>query len=119
MEISMKPSSLTAGVFALAMLQAHTLFAQGPKGFSGTAEEFESKLGYQTGTITLRGGMATLRLPKSFRFIGQEGTRRLLTEAWNNPPGAADDALGMLIPTAVSPLARGGWGIVIEYEEEG
>src|SRR4029453_12184709 len=61
----------------------------------------------------------TLRLPKSFRFIGTEGSRRLLTEAWGNPPGAADGVLGMLLPTAVSPLSPKGWGIVVEYEEEG
>jgi uncharacterized membrane-anchored protein len=42
-----------------------------------------------------------------------------LTEGWGNPPGAANRVLGMLIPTAASPLASDGWGIVITYEEEG
>jgi uncharacterized membrane-anchored protein len=84
-----------------------------------TAEEFEAKLGYRTGTISLPGGMATIRLPKSFRFLGEEGSRRLLTEGWGNPPDSAEGVLGMLVPARVSPLAREGWGIVITYEEDG
>jgi uncharacterized membrane-anchored protein len=95
------------------------LAAQGSKGLPVTAEEFEAKLGYRTGTISLPGGMATIRLPKSFRFLGQEGSRRLLTEGWGNPPEAAEGVLGMLIPAGISPLARDGWGIVITFEEDG
>ena len=63
--------------------------------------------------------MATIRLPESFRFIGPEGSRRLLTEAWGNPEGSADEVLGMLIPANVSPLTKAGWGIVITYDEDG
>lgn len=110
--------SVFSAVFVGAVLCASgVLMAQGR--FSGTPEEFEAKLGYQTGTVTVGRGLATLHLPKSFRFIGPEGTRRLLTEAWHNPPGAVDGVLGMLIPTEASPLSSEGWGIVIEYEEEG
>ncbi|HEX5110286.1 MAG TPA: DUF2167 domain-containing protein [Vicinamibacterales bacterium] len=103
-------------------LAASVVHAQGPS--ESTQEEsakeaFEARLGYQTGTVTLKGGMATIRLPESFRFIGPEGSRRLLTEAWGNPPGSADDVLGMLIPSEVSPLSDEGWGVVITYDEDG
>ena len=81
-------------------------------------EEFEAKLGYQTGTVTVNGGMATMTLPPAFRFIDHEGAARLL-ERWGNPPEAASGVLGMLIPAAVSPLAKDGWGIVITYDEDG
>ena len=93
------------------------LAAQEPQGLSSTPEEFEAKLGYETGTVTLQGGMATIRLPDSFRFIGPEGSRRLLTDAWGNPEGSADDVLGMLIPSNASPLSKEGWGIVITYDD--
>jgi uncharacterized membrane-anchored protein len=113
-------SRLSAGAaVTLVVLSTLSLQAQGSRNVDVSAEEFEAKLGYQAGTVSLRGGMATLRLPESFRFIGPEGSRRLLTEAWGNPPAAANRVLGMLIPTATSPLARDGWGIVITYEEEG
>jgi len=93
--------------------------AQEPKGGQITAEEFEAKLGYQTGTVSLPGGMATITLPPSFRFISAQGSRRLLTEAWGNPPGAAEGVLGMLIPTSLSPLTKEGWGVVITYDQDG
>ena len=104
-------------------LTVGVVHAQGPS-VSSTEEDsakeaFEARLGYQTGTVTLKGGMATIRLPESFRFIGPEGSRLLLTDGWGNPPGAADDVLGMLIPSASSPLSDEGWGVVITYDEDG
>ena len=110
---------VTASVLAVGVGSAVPSDAQEPKGRTTTREEFEAKLGYRTGTIALPGGMATLRLPESFRYLGPEGAKRLLTEGWGNPPGAADGILGMLIPSASSPLTEEGWGIVIEYEEDG
>ena len=103
-------------VFAVAVASIH---AQGPRGLSSTPEEFEAKLGYQTGTVTLKSGLATIRLPESFRFIGPDGSRRLLVEAWGNPPAAAEDVLGMLIPSGASPLSEAGWGIIITFDEDG
>ena len=100
-------------VLALVGLVTSHPFAQGSK------EEFEAKLGYRTGTIDVGDGLATLKLPSSFRFVGPEGSRRLLVEAWGNPAGAADDVLGMLIPADVSPLADEGWGIVMTFDQDG
>ena len=62
----MKRSLFSAGFLACLLSAGVTLMAQGPKGFSGTPEEFEAKLGYQTGTVALIGGTATLHLPESF-----------------------------------------------------
>jgi uncharacterized membrane-anchored protein len=107
---------LSALGLLIAGLMPVRLDAGGPK---ETAEEFEAKLGYQTGTVTLSGGMATIRLPESFRFLHEEGSRRLLVEAWGNPPESAADVLGMLVPSKVSPLSKDGWGIVITYDEDG
>jgi uncharacterized membrane-anchored protein len=104
---------------AACVLLCGVLRAQGPQGLHNTAEEFEAKLGYQTGQITLGDGMATINLPASFRFIGPEGSKRLLVEGWGNPPRTAEGVLGMLIPTAASPLSKEGWGIAITYDEDG
>jgi uncharacterized membrane-anchored protein len=101
------------------ILSSIPVSAQDPQGSATTREEFEAKLGYQTGTVTLPGGLATLRLPESFRFLAKEGSRRLLTQGWGNPPDAAEDVLGMMIPAAVSPLSPEGWGIVITFDEDG
>jgi uncharacterized membrane-anchored protein len=92
--------------------------AQGPAS-TATAEEFEAKLGYQTGTVTLKNGLATIRVPEAFRFIGPEGSRRLLVQGWSNPPESAAGVLGMLVPKDASPLSDDGWGIIITYEDDG
>jgi uncharacterized membrane-anchored protein len=93
--------------------------AQEPKGVATTAEEFEAKLGYQTGTVHLSGGMATITLPEEFRFLDVEGAKRLLVDAWGNPERSAEGVLGMMVPADVSPLEAGGWGIVITYDDDG
>ena len=82
-------------------------------------EKFEASLGYQTGTIKLPGGMATITLPESFRYIGPQSARRVLTELWGNPARAADGVLGMLVPADVSILAEESWGIVITFDDDG
>ncbi len=92
---------------------------EAPQAQKETAEEFEAKLGYQTGTVSIKNGLATIRLPNTFRFIGPEGSRRLLTEAWGNPKETAEGVLGMLIPSGVSPMSDEGWGIIITYDEDG
>lgn len=85
-----------------------------------TVEKFEASLGYQTGgTHALKDGLATLNLPGSFRFLGPEGSKRLLEDGWNNPKGSGDDVLGMLVPEGISPMSDSGWAVVITYDEEG
>ena len=103
----------------LSALAVARLSAQEPQGLSTTPEEFEAKLGFQTGTVTLSGGMATIALPESFRFLDAKGSKRLLTEGWGNPAGAAQGVLGMLVPADVSPLSEEGWGIVITFDDDG
>ena len=114
----MKRHEIVAALLPLVPLSGVAL-AQDSQGVRITAEEFEAKLGYQTGVVTLQGGIATINVPQSFRFIGPEGSRRLLTDAWRNPPAAAEGVLGMLIPAAISPLTDAGWGIVMSYDEDG
>ena len=85
----------------------------------GLPPDFEQRLGYQTGTVTIGDNLATIALPTTFRFIGPEGSRRLLTQAWGNPPEAAKGVLGMLVPADSSPLSPEGWGVIIDFEEDG
>jgi uncharacterized membrane-anchored protein len=92
-------------------------FAQNDSG--GLPPDFEQRLGYQTGTVPIGDDLATITLPESFRYIGADASRRLLVDAWGNPPGAADSVLGMLIPANASPLSSEGWGIIITFEEDG
>lgn len=81
-------------------------------------EAFERTLKYETGTIQLRGGLATLSLGTAFRYLNPDEAQRLLVDAWGNPPGGK--SLGMIIPVGTSPLhAKEGWGVIITYSEDG
>lgn len=82
-----------------------------------TAAEFENSLTYQKGEVVLPGGVATLKIPDSFRYLGPKDAERVLVEAWGNPEGAG--TLGMLFPADVSPVSEQSWGVVITYQEDG
>jgi uncharacterized membrane-anchored protein len=105
--------SFAAAALALTLASA-TIAAQD----SASLEEFESKLEYQTGSVQLSGGMATITLPESFRYLGERDSRKVL-QAWGNPPEAGAGVLGMLVPSDISPLSEEGWAIVITYDDDG
>ena len=81
------------------------------------AEHFERQLTYQTGDITLSGGLAVLKLGSDFRYLSPEDSNRLLVDGWGNPPGPPP--LGMIVPARVSPLADDGWAVIVTYAEDG
>lgn len=82
-----------------------------------TVEEFLATLKFQAGKIELPGGIASLNLPETFRYLAPADTEKLLTQGWGNPGGYS--TLGMILPTDVNPLGMEGWGVIITYEEDG
>ena len=103
-------------LLSLLALCSQAVFAQAaPQRLS--KEEFEASLKFQQGEVTLPQGIATLKIPASFRYLGPEDAQRILEQAWGNPKG--DGTLGMLFPADVSPLEEHGWGVVITYDEDG
>jgi uncharacterized membrane-anchored protein len=81
--------------------------------------QFEASLGFQHGKITLPGDFASLNLSPGFRFLTAADAKRVLVDAWGNPPEAAADVLGMVFPADGSPLAKDAWAVVITYEKDG
>ena len=71
----------------------------------------------KTGAIPLDSAKAVLNVPESFYFLGAEDSRKVLEEAWGNPPGAP--VLGMLFPADLTPFDGESWAVTIEYEEDG
>jgi uncharacterized membrane-anchored protein len=82
-----------------------------------TVEEFLASLKFQEGKIDLPGGIASLNLPATFRYLGPDDAEKVLTQGWGNPPG--HNTLGMILPAGVNPLGMNGWGVIITYEEDG
>jgi len=80
-------------------------------------EAFNASLKYQSGTVSLKNGLATLNLPAGYRYLDPDQAQRLLVEGWGNPPG--DKPLGMIVPAAINPMTDEGWGVIITYVEDG
>jgi uncharacterized membrane-anchored protein len=72
----------------------------------------------QTGQITLPAAKATLALGEDYYFLGADDARRVLTEAWGNPPSVVEGVLGMVFPAGKSPVDDT-WGAVITYVGDG
>lgn len=75
-------------------------------------------LKYQQGEIDLRGGLATLKVPPEFKFLGPDDTETVLVKLWGNPP-PAEKPLGLLMPAGVTPLSSNCWVVTIRYSEDG
>ena len=73
----------------------------------------------QAGSVALPGGLATLELTDTFRYLTPHDAKRLLEEGWGNPPNPEDSTLGMIVPASVDPLTREGWGVLITYNDDG
>ncbi|MGC5700610.1 DUF2167 domain-containing protein [Pseudomonas sp. NFXW11] len=82
-----------------------------------SAEQFLASLSPRHGNVKLPGDIASLELSKEFYYLNPKDTEKLLTEGWGNPPGFT--TLGMIVPSAVSPLAAEGWGVIISYKDDG
>ena len=85
--------------------------------FADSMAKLEAQLHYQQGRVTLRDGLARLDVPEGFRYIPPEETDLVLVHGWGNPPGTK--TLGMLFPADLSPFTPEGWGVVIQYDEDG
>ena len=53
-------------------------------------EQFLATLAPTSGRVTVGKDLATLNVPDSSRFIGPESSKRLLVDAWGNPPAVAE-----------------------------
>ena len=80
--------------------------------------ELVKNLKYQQGEIDLRGGLATLTVPKEFNFLGPDDAETVLVKLWGNPP-SDDKPLGLLIPAGMTPFSTNVWVVTIDYSEDG
>jgi len=77
-----------------------------------------NSLKYQQGDIDIKGGLATLKVPKEFKFLGPDDAETVLVKLWQNPP-STEKPLGMLMPADLTPLSSNSWAVTIDYTEEG
>ncbi|WP_422361452.1 DUF2167 domain-containing protein [Reichenbachiella sp.] len=84
--------------------------------YAKEAYRMDSLLNYQYGKIKLSDGLATLTLDSTFKYLNPTETKKILEEAWGNPP---QDNLGMIFPDSINPYMFDGWGVIVSYVEDG
>jgi uncharacterized membrane-anchored protein len=80
-------------------------------------EAFEKTITRRSGAVDIAAGHATLSVPAGYYFLDKADTKRVLEEAWGNPPDDAPE--GMLFPEEFSAVDFESWGVVLTYEESG
>ena len=74
-------------------------------------------LNYQKGEITLKGGLAKIRVPEEFRFLDSKDANTVLSRLWGNPPDST--TLGLIVPAKISVASEEAWAVIITYDEDG
>lgn len=73
-------------------------------------------LHYQTSGTVAIGSVASLEIPKGFKYLDGKQAEFVLHDLWGNP---SQESLGMLIPEDNSPYLPGCWVVDMTYEEDG
>lgn len=81
-------------------------------------QRLEGEVQGEKGDVHLAGPKVTLRLGETYQFYDQNEARRILIEAWGNPPAIADGVLGMIFPAERS-FMDDTWGAVVRYAADG
>jgi uncharacterized membrane-anchored protein len=79
---------------------------------------FEKSLHPTGGTVQVPGAHSSLNLGDQYYFLPAEEAKKLLVEAWGNPPDSVSDVLGMVFPKGRS-FYDGTWGAVVTYDDTG
>jgi uncharacterized membrane-anchored protein len=80
-------------------------------------DSIQKSFQWQTGTIELSNGIATIEVPKGFRYLNGDQSEMVLTEFWGNPSG--QNSLGMLFPISCGPLEDDCFAFNITYDAIG
>jgi uncharacterized membrane-anchored protein len=118
---SLRGMKMKAFLMALALCFALGTAAradQAPNLTEAQKDEIAKSLKYQTGTITLKNGLATIHLTDDFKFLGPEDSRKVLHDLSGNPDDP--EILGMIFPKKSSDDATASeWAVTIHYDEGG
>ncbi|HBF20848.1 MAG TPA: DUF2167 domain-containing protein [Cryomorphaceae bacterium] len=80
-------------------------------------DSVQQAIQYTSGKVDIGEGLATLNVPRGYKYIRPEQADFILVDVWGNPPGQS--SLGMVMPEASGPFDDSSYAIVISYSEEG
>ena len=83
-----------------------------------TLKQLEASLHPHYGQVAIPGAQARLNLGQDYYFLPAAEAKRVLNEAWGNPPDALGNVLGLVLPKGKTFLDET-WGAVVQYDETG
>jgi uncharacterized membrane-anchored protein len=115
--------SLLAGTVAPITMAAATAATTGvsqpsPEQFAAAMSALKAALNPQKGKIEIGEAPVSLDLGDKYYFLPADQAKRVLTEAWGNPPTAVQDVLGMVFPTGKN-FDDDTWAAVVTFKETG
>ena len=123
---AVKPAALAAFfILANALPGSAQQDSPAPKAVAESGEPAEARaarliagLHPRTGAITLGDGLAQLKVPDNFQYLGPEDTETVLVQLWDNPPSRTRH-LGLITPADIPLSDARSWAAIISYEERG
>ena len=79
--------------------------------------KFERGLHYQTGQVSILDGKIKLNITPQYRFLNQTDARKVLEDAWGNPPDEA--TLGMILPAGHTATDGEAWAVELNFDDDG
>jgi uncharacterized membrane-anchored protein len=113
----MKSPAFAALLFVAVALPLGVGYGQDRPKNREEAEALVSTLKFQQGVVTLKDGLATLKVPDGLRFLNGHDAGVVLVKLWDNPP--MPDPLGLIMPADAGPLDPNAWAVIVTYEAEG
>lgn len=96
---------------------ADQFFASDAAAIEAWMQEFVASLTPHTGLVPLDGAEATLDVSDGYVFLDRKDARRVLEEAWGNPPD--ETVLGMIMPAGATPFDDEAWAATVTYLSDG
>ena len=87
--------------------------------YKAYADSVVNTFSYETGSVSLRSGLAEIVIPSGFKYLNGDDSETVLVDLWGNPPNEEEPSLGMLIPADHTPMTDSSFAINITYVEDG
>ena len=108
--------------FSLAALAFHPVWAAPAEPTEAEIADLKkafNELRPKTGEVVLSDNLATLKVPEGLQYLDPKDAEFIRVKVWGNPPRASNKPLGMLVKSPQDAASADGWGIIIDYSEDG
>jgi uncharacterized membrane-anchored protein len=110
--------SLIFGLAICCATASHAQQTDAEQQWAQQMQAIESSLHPISGDVSISEAKAVLHLGSDYYFLPAADAKKVLVEAWQNPPASVENVLGLIFPTGAK-FTDDTWGAVITYEATG